>query len=436
MLSNLLILQMNAKVTFLKTNLKSLFLSIFLLQFINSFCQNASKVFEKVSIATGLVTDGKGVGSGFFINNNTFITNNHVAQHINIRSAEIRTKDRIFEIESLIDYDMAVDLAVLKVKETNEYYLKICNPDSIIVGMPVFAIGNPTTADTKIFKNTFTQGIINNITYDKIKGGDMNINANVILHSAILNPGNSGGPLVNSNGDVCGVNSYIRYNAENMNFAIHVKELISLLNQNNITYETESGKINNSKRVADSVNQKTPSSKNIDSMSKVDLSKSRDSSTIILSNNSDSGYTFILLISGFGIIFLVVIVFLYSNKRENQLSSNSQYFVQERVVYAEPADNTSVSEEFSPYFLYGNNKFLIHKEEFIVGRDSMCDMIIEDKKISRYQFKINKSEGRCLLTDLDSKNGTLVNGDKVKMKILYKGDIVSVGAHKILFNYN
>ncbi|MBX7047342.1 MAG: trypsin-like peptidase domain-containing protein [Ignavibacteria bacterium] len=427
---------MNAKVTFLKTNLKSLFLSIFLLQFINSFCQNASKVFEKVSIATGLVTDGKGVGSGFFINNNTFITNNHVAQHINIRSAEIRTKDRIFEIESLIDYDMAVDLAVLKVKETNEYYLKICNPDSIIVGMPVFAIGNPTTADTKIFKNTFTQGIINNITYDKIKGGDMNINANVILHSAILNPGNSGGPLVNSNGDVCGVNSYIRYNAENMNFAIHVKELISLLNQNNITYETESGKINNSKRVADSVNQKTPSSKNIDSMSKVDLSKSRDSSTIILSNNSDSGYTFILLISGFGIIFLVVIVFLYSNKRENQLSSNSQYFVQERVVYAEPADNTSVSEEFSPYFLYGNNKFLIHKEEFIVGRDSMCDMIIEDKKISRYQFKINKSEGRCLLTDLDSKNGTLVNGDKVKMKILYKGDIVSVGAHKILFNYN
>ncbi len=401
-----------------------------------SFAQDASKVFEKVSLSIGLVTDGRGVGSGFFINNNTFITNNHVAQHINIRNAEIRTKDKIFEIEIIVDYDKDIDLAIIKVRESSEHFLKICNPDNVNVGMTVYAIGNPTTSDTKIFKNTFTQGIINNITYDKIKDGDMDINANVILHSAALNPGNSGGPLVNSNGDVCGVNSYIRYNAENMNFAIHVKELINLLNKNNISYEAESGKINSSKKDGDSLNQKTPEVLKFDSLTKMSIPKLNDSSTVILSNSSNSNYTFVVLASGFGILFVVIIVVLYSKKGDIVPNHNSQYHIQERIIYTEPAYIPSVKEEFSPFFLYGNNKFFIHKEEFMVGRDSMCDMIIEDSKISRYQFKINKSEVRCLLTDLGSKNGTMVNDEKVKMKFINKGDIITIGTHKILYNYN
>lgn len=416
--------------------MKVLISILLLIHFIDSFPQDASKVFEKVTPSIGLVTDGRGVGSGFFINNNTFITNNHVAQHINIRNAEIRTKDKIFEIESLVDYDKEVDLAIIKVKESNEHYLKICNLDNVNVGMTVYAIGNPTTADTKIFKNTFTQGIINNITYDKIKGGDMSINANVILHSAALNPGNSGGPLINSNGDVCGVNSYIRYNAENMNFAIHVKELINFLNQNNISYETESKKINNSRKDGDSSNKKNPSTLKFDTLSILSVPKSNDSSTIILSNNANLNYSFIVFTSVFGIIFITVVVVLYSKKGGKQINNNNQYYTQERIIYSEPIGVLDVMKEFEPYFLYKNNKFLIHKDEFIVGRDSMCDMIIEDKKISRYQFKINKSERRCTLTDLDSKNGTLVNDDKVKMKILDRGDIISVGDHKILFNYS
>lgn len=400
------------------------------------FSQDASKVFEKVSLSIGLVTDGRGVGSGFFINNNTFITNNHVTQHVNIRNAEIRTKDKIFEIETIVDYEKDVDLAILKIKESSEQFLKICNPDNVKVGMTVYAIGNPTTPDTKIFKNTFTQGIINNITYDKIKGGDMNINANVILHSAALNPGNSGGPLVNSNGDVCGVNSYIRYNAENMNFAIHVKELINLLKQNNISYETESGKINSSKKDGDSLNQKTPAVLKFDSLTKMSIPKLNDSSTVILSNSSDSNYTFIILTSGIGIMFVVIIVVLYFKNEQKQSNNNTQYYAQERIIYTEPANIPVVKEEFIPYFLYGNNKFSIQKDEFIVGRDSMCDMIIDDSKISRYQFKINKSEVRCLLTDLGSKNGTMVNDEKVKMKFINKGDIITIGTHKILYNYN
>ncbi|MBX7044257.1 MAG: trypsin-like peptidase domain-containing protein [Ignavibacteria bacterium] len=388
-------------------------------------------------MCTGLITDGKGVGSGFFINRNTVITNNHVAQHIDVRSAELRTNDKIFEIESLIDSDKEIDIAIFKVKEHNEHYLKICSPDNVNVGMNVYAIGNPTTHDTKIFKNTFTQGIINNISHDKITDGDMSINADVILHSAALNPGNSGGPLVNSNGDVCGVNSYIRYNAENMNFAIHVRELINLLNQNNIVYETESGTVNSDKSsTSDSSKLKSPVVTKPDNSVDAKTSKMKDSATVILANNSDSSPVFVVLVSGISLIFVAVVVVLYAKKSKKEVVNNSGYYAPEKIIYSDPVNLNAVNEEFYPYFLYDNNKFGIYKDEFIVGRDVMCDMIIEDKKISRYQFKIKKSEHECFLTDLDSKNGTFVNGSKVKMKILNKGDIVTVGSHKILYDYN
>lgn len=303
--------------------------------------------------------------------------------------------------------------------------------------MNVYAIGNPTTHDTKIFKNTFTQGIINNISHDKITDGDMSINADVILHSAALNPGNSGGPLVNSNGDVCGVNSYIRYNAENMNFAIHVRELINLLNQNNIVYETESGTVNSDKSsTSDSSKLKSPVVTKPDNSVDAKTSKMKDSATVILANNSDSSPVFVVLVSGISLIFVAVVVVLYAKKSKKEVVNNSGYYAPEKIIYSDPVNLNAVNEEFYPYFLYDNNKFGIYKDEFIVGRDVMCDMIIEDKKISRYQFKIKKSEHECFLTDLDSKNGTFVNGSKVKMKILNKGDIVTVGSHKILYDYN
>ncbi|CAN5382642.1 hypothetical protein BH10BAC5_BH10BAC5_25500 [soil metagenome] len=406
--------------------------------------QDASQIFDKASLSTGLITDNKGVGSGFFINENTFVTNNHVAIHLNIRNSEIRTKDRVFNIENLITSNSETDLALFRIASSNDDYLHICSPDSIKVGMIVYAIGNPTTYDRKIFKNTFTQGMINNITFDDLKIHEFIRNAEVILHSANLNPGNSGGPLVNDKGEVCGINSYVRYNTEIMNFAIHARELIKLLKANNIKFNSDSEKTNTAAVNNNDWGAEIPFLKNIEINKTVTPSGTKNSETLMLSGRSDTDLLPFFLVTLLGVIVTGFALLSYSGRIRHHQSVNPAYLIPNRMfepnVIAELPNQNSIDERISsknlhPYFLYQNNRFEINKDDFIVGRDNMCDMVIQDKYFSRYQFKITRSESRFVLTDLDSKNGTFVNQEKAKMKILSKGDLITVGFHKLLFNF-
>ena len=148
---------------------------------------------------------GQGSGSGVIIAANGYIvTNNHVIDKASKIEVVLDDK-RKFEAE-LVGADPNTDLAVLKVKADNLPFVKYGNSDDVKVGQWVLAVGNPFNLNS-----TVTAGIIS------AKGRNIGILSrkdNMGLESfiqtdAVVNPGNSGGALVNLNGDLIGINSAI-----------------------------------------------------------------------------------------------------------------------------------------------------------------------------------------------------------------------------------
>ncbi|MES2838298.1 MAG: Do family serine endopeptidase [Bacteroidota bacterium] len=150
-------------------------------------------------------------GSGVIISEDGYIaTNNHVIQ--NATKIEVVLNDkRSFEAE-VIGKDPSTDLALLKINEKNLPYLGYANSDEVKVGQWVLAVGNPFN-----LTSTVTAGIIS------AKGRNINILENdpnkgivpiesFLQTDAAVNPGNSGGALVNTNGQLVGINSAIASN--------------------------------------------------------------------------------------------------------------------------------------------------------------------------------------------------------------------------------
>ena len=148
---------------------------------------------------------GEGSGSGVIIAANGYIvTNNHVIEKASKITVVLDDK-RKYDAE-LVGTDPNTDIALLKVKADNLPFIKYGNSDDVKVGQWVLAVGNPFNLNS-----TVTAGIVS------AKGRNINIlrredNMSVesfIQTDAAVNPGNSGGALVNLNGDLVGVNSAI-----------------------------------------------------------------------------------------------------------------------------------------------------------------------------------------------------------------------------------
>ena len=146
---------------------------------------------------------GTSSGSGVIVSSNGYIvTNNHVIEDGDEFSVTLNDK-REFEAK-LVGIDPSTDLAVLKVEAEGLPFLQFGNSDSLKVGEWVLAVGNPFNLES-----TVTAGIVSakgrNID---ILEGEYSIES-FIQTDAAVNPGNSGGALVNTNGDLVGINTAI-----------------------------------------------------------------------------------------------------------------------------------------------------------------------------------------------------------------------------------
>jgi S1-C subfamily serine protease len=147
---------------------------------------------------------GVSTGTGFLIDDRGHIvTNAHVvegATQVGLRIAD----DRVLPAE-LVGLDLSTDLAVLRVDpgELDAQPLPLGDSAAVEVGDPVVAMGNPFGLD-----DTITSGIVS-AKQRRITGPDGFTIEDVIQTDAAVNPGNSGGPLVNLDGQVIGVNSQI-----------------------------------------------------------------------------------------------------------------------------------------------------------------------------------------------------------------------------------
>lgn len=148
----------------------------------------------------------RGKGSGVIINSNGYIvTNNHVVE--NASKVEVQMNDGSVYDAEVIGTDPSSDLALLKIDKTNLPYVEMVNSDDVEVGEWVLAIGNPLS-----FGSTVTAGIVSAVGRNiNIFDREKNPYAieSFIQTDAAINKGNSGGALVNLNGDLIGINSAI-----------------------------------------------------------------------------------------------------------------------------------------------------------------------------------------------------------------------------------
>jgi S1-C subfamily serine protease len=148
---------------------------------------------------------GTATGSGFVIDaDGHILTNNHVIEGASKISVKLGESNKTYTAK-VVGADPATDLALLEVDAPGDqlHPLTLGHSSEVEVGDPVVAIGNPFGLD-----RTVTSGIVSALQRQIQAPNGFSI-SNVIQTDAAINPGNSGGPLINSAGEVIGINSQI-----------------------------------------------------------------------------------------------------------------------------------------------------------------------------------------------------------------------------------
>jgi S1-C subfamily serine protease len=154
----------------------------------------------------------QGQGSGFILDKQGHIlTNDHVID--NAQRVEVTLFDKHKYKATVVGVDKGHDLALLQISAPNLQPATLSESQSLIVGQRVYAIGNPFG-----LSGTMTRGIISAIR--SIRGPNNNPIEDAIQTDAAVNPGNSGGPLLNSRGEVIGITTLIANNGADQSSGI------------------------------------------------------------------------------------------------------------------------------------------------------------------------------------------------------------------------
>lgn len=185
-----------------------------------------TKVAPSVVGITGQSSQGQGVGTGIIMTADGYImTNAHVVNGMS--DLTVTLSDGTEHQATTVGIDTQTDLAVVKIEATGLTAAEFGDSDTLRVGEDVVAIGNPLGLD---FAGSVTTGIISGLDREVDMGDAV---MNYIQTNAAINSGNSGGPLVNTEGQVIGVNSAKISSsvAEGMGFAIPINDALPIVNE-------------------------------------------------------------------------------------------------------------------------------------------------------------------------------------------------------------
>lgn len=175
------------------------------------------------------------IGSGFVISSDGLIvTNKHVVSVPNAKYRVITKDDKSYDVIKIYR-DPDSDLAIVKINATGLTPIEMGDSEKIKVGQKAIAIGTALGE----FRNTVTVGVISGVGRGITAGSPFESSAekldNVIQTDAAINPGNSGGPLLNSSGQVIGVNTAVSSQGQGIGFALPINVVKEAVNNFNTT---------------------------------------------------------------------------------------------------------------------------------------------------------------------------------------------------------
>lgn len=171
----------------------------------------------------GLVDEVNNIGTGFIVDpNGIIVTNQHVVSDTLATYKVITSEGDEYEIVEIVRDD-SNDIAIIKIDATQLPVLSLGDSDALVVGQSVIAIGTPLGE----YAGSVTTGVISGLnrsvtTSSGWFGSTTKTYENVIQTDAAVNSGNSGGPLINTEGKVIGINFATTSNADNISFALPI----------------------------------------------------------------------------------------------------------------------------------------------------------------------------------------------------------------------
>lgn len=209
-----------------KTTLFCTMLLVVVVHLARSSTQNSAitpEIVEKVSrsvvLIKGTTEDGTILGSGFLVSaDGKIATNLHVVRQIKAGGVQLQSGE-VYDAFSVLAFDARKDLVILQVAGFDLPAIELGNSNDVKVGESVIAIGSP-----RGLQGTVTAGIVSSIRDAPDSAG-----YKVMQTDAAANPGNSGGPLVNSRGQVVGVVTSKLRASEGLNFAVPINYVRGLM---------------------------------------------------------------------------------------------------------------------------------------------------------------------------------------------------------------
>ncbi|MEY2764244.1 MAG: hypothetical protein RLZZ205_668 [Bacteroidota bacterium] len=177
--------------------------------------QDASTIYKNSVNSTVTIETDNGLGSGFFVAKNIIATNYHVIEGATNASCFVNNSTTKYKIDGYVAADRSVDLILLKVSSLDKTPFSFSS-EVVSPGQKVYVIGSP-----KGLPATISDGIISGMRdFDGYK---------LIQMTAPISPGSSGGPVLNSKGELIGISVSQLTEGQNLNFAIPKSYLEVLL---------------------------------------------------------------------------------------------------------------------------------------------------------------------------------------------------------------
>jgi hypothetical protein len=181
--------------------------------------QITKKISPGVVLIRGTGSSGEILGTGFIISSDGKIaTNLHVVESLKNGGVQLASGEK-FDAFSVLAFDARKDIAIIKIPGFDLPTVALGNSNNVQVGEPVLAVGSPLG-----LQGTVTTGVVSSMRDDPTGGG-----FKVLQTDASVNPGNSGGPLVNRQAEVIGIVTFKIRGGENLNFAIPINYLRGLM---------------------------------------------------------------------------------------------------------------------------------------------------------------------------------------------------------------